>query len=502
MTSQRDFRGEITVSSRIVDYLSSGLYESPAACLKELINNSYDADANTVQVFVKPDADRIIITDNGHGMDQEDFVRHFHRISESHKRDDSDRTPSGRKKIGKIGIGFIAANEICEEMEILSTKKGSPDLLRVTIFFDKMRQDLDQRRREHDEIAKADYRGTVDGTNTEDHFTHIFLKRVRGEARKILAGARSLRSETKGRSLYGLKPESVRDILADQGLVSWSEFDEYSQTLLRVAENVPVKYHDNWLPRNLLSRVRDFVQDVEHLNFKVEYDGSELRKPVVLFPRGSNSTSSPCFLRRFTYKGKNVSAKGYFYVQHGTIKPEELQGVLIRIRQAAVGNYDSTFLSFPVSEGSLIQRWISAELWVDDNLEDAMNIDRKTLRVAHPAYVELQTALHKELRSVISQARKELYEAGNIERKKVRTATAVARLQDIVRRDISPVSRTLAADLDATLKDVGQNPKSSTFSKRMSVVEFYEVVVDVARKTLPPKLFGKFLKKLMERLNR
>ena len=69
------FSGEIRVASRIVDYLSSGLYKSPAACLKELINNSYDADATAVGIFVKPDADRIIIEDNGDGMSREEFVR-------------------------------------------------------------------------------------------------------------------------------------------------------------------------------------------------------------------------------------------------------------------------------------------------------------------------------------------------------------------------------------------------------------------------------------------
>jgi hypothetical protein len=53
-------------------------------------------------------------------------------ISESHKRDDADVTMLGRPKIGKIGIGFIAANEICDVMEIISTKAGSTELLEAT----------------------------------------------------------------------------------------------------------------------------------------------------------------------------------------------------------------------------------------------------------------------------------------------------------------------------------------------------------------------------------
>src|SRR6185312_2916380 len=488
VASSKHFKGEITVSSRIVDYLSSGLYESPAACLKELINNSYDADATLVEVFVKPDADRIIISDNGHGINRADFQRHFTRISESHKRDEGDETSTGRKKIGKIGIGFIAANEICDEMEIISTKKGSGESLHVTIHFDRMRQDLAERRRKGDDIAKADYTGEVEQAEISAHYTHVFLKRVRGEARAILAGAEPARPNAKARSLYGLRTESVRHILADQSLPSWTEFDEYSRTLLSVGLNVPVPYHSEWLPRRESQRLRDLVAEVADLNFSVEYDGTEIRKPIVLFPR-DKSAGEACFIRRFTYKGTHVAARGYFYAQHGTIKPEELQGSLIRIRHAAVGSYDSSFLDFPTSEGSLIQRWISAEIWADDRLEDAMNIDRRTLRVAHPAYVELQRAVHAELRAVISEARKQLYETHNVERRKTRAADAISYMRQVVRRDVAPTNASVAAVLDRTLRVAEARPETSQLSRRLTVAEFYEIVVEVARETLPPRAF-------------
>src|SRR5207248_3158986 len=104
-----------------------------------------------------------------------------------------------------------------------------------------------------------------------------------------------------------------------------------------------------------LRRVGPIMSSVAKLDFRVEYDGSDLRKPIVLFP---NERDAPSFVHPFSYIGDSVSAVGYFYAQHGTIKPEELQGVLIRIREAAVGEYRSDFLEFPTSEGSLIQRWI------------------------------------------------------------------------------------------------------------------------------------------------
>src|SRR4051794_17079486 len=138
------FEGEIKVASRIVDFLSSGLYETPAACLKEIVNNSYDADATRVHVLVKPDADRIIISDDGIGFTRDEFVQHFERVSESHKRDEDDKTDTGRPKIGRIGIGLIAANELCQKMVINSTRKGEPEQMWVSIDFEAMREDLSE----------------------------------------------------------------------------------------------------------------------------------------------------------------------------------------------------------------------------------------------------------------------------------------------------------------------------------------------------------------------
>jgi hypothetical protein len=131
-----------------------------------------------------------------------------------------------------------------------------------------------------------------------------------------------------------------------------------------------------------------------------------------------------------------------------------------------------------------------------------MNIDRRTLRTAHPAFGELQRVLHKELRAVISHARKHLYEAGSAKRTKARTAVAVTQLQDIVRREVAPVDAAVAADLDASFQRVGRRREATLLSRRVNVAEFYEIVATVARETLPPKVFAKFMRRLTERLNR
>ncbi len=498
MIKNNEFRGEIVVASRIIDHLSSGLYESPAACIKELINNSFDADATRVNVFVKPDADRIIIEDNGSGMDRIDFEKNFKKISESHKRDESDVSPSGRPIIGKIGIGFIAANEICDVMEIISTKAGSTELMEVSIQFGLMRQAPSERKRSGEDFAKADYYGSVSETDPDSHYTKVFLKQIRGEAKVILAGVGTSEFSTGKRSLYGLRPDSVYKKLIDGNLPTWSEFDAYSKNMLEVGLNVPVRYHDNWIPSNLRCEVQDIDHHVAQLNFVLFIDGSEIRKPIVFKPENKKSLIS-----KFEFEGKYVAAKGYFYAQHGTIKPRELQGLLVRIRNAAVGGYDPSFLGYSLSLGTLLQNWISAEIMADDRLEDAMNIDRRTLRIAHPAYAELQRAVHEHLDKLIKRVRHEIYSTGSEIRRAVIAKKIEEKIINIATQEIADIAPTVAKEMvtawsDATSDQIGQKK----LLHKYTVDELYELVIEVAKEVLTSDQLNNFLTRLTERLRR
>lgn len=497
MPSDNTFSGQITVSSRIVDYLSSGLYETPAACLKELINNSYDADAKTVNVFVKPDADRIIIEDDGIGMSRNEFEKHFKRISESHKRDETSLTPSGRPKIGKIGIGFIAANEICDVMEIFSTKEGSRELLHVSIDFALMRLDIEQRRQQGGDIAKADFSGEVTETHAASHYTRIFLQNVRGEAREILASARNRNRSHVAKSLYGLSRDSVVNALSSSDLKSWSEFDSYSQNLLRMALNVPVRYHQDWVPVSCKKGVDKFDKTTKKLGFSLFYDGAEIRKPIIL----RSGSDRRVLMKTFEVQGKSVSASGYFFARHGSLSPQDLNGVLLRIRHAAVGSYDSTFMEFPSNEGTLFQKWISAEIWADDRLEDAMNIDRKTLRIAHPSYVELQRALHEALSNFIKQVRTEIYESSRITHTSKKAQSTVESLGDLASSSVASVSKEAAKEMVASWRHVASDKKlQKKLVKKYTVADFYRIVLEVAKEILTPSLLVKFVSRLTKRL--
>lgn len=492
------FAGEIVVASRIVEDLSNGLYETPAACLKELINNAYDADATEVNVFIKPDADRIIIEDNGHGMSKPEFVKHFSRVSESYKRDESDETESGRSKIGKIGIGFIAANELCDIMEIHSTKEGSSELLRVEINFHVMRQERQERERDLDEVSKGDYEGEILEADQESHFTHIFLKKVRDNTREIFAGASELSVHVSGdKSLYGLSAESIKRELTDPKLKSWTEFDAYSRNLLNVGLNVPVEYYQDWIPDPANAELTDFREFTRQLQFSLHFDGSLVLKPVIF-----SADPEAMFIKRFEFQGHYVSASGYFYAQHTAIKPQELQGLLIRIRNAAIGDYDQSFLGFSPSTGPILQSWISAEIWASDELEQAMNIDRQTLRVDHPAYRELQTAIHEELSSVIQKARSDLYGKKSTKRKEKQAREIVQAISGIGDR-LNYVTPETAAELRNTWATVEREEKGvKRILRKYTVAELYETTLEVAEEVMTPEQLQEFTKLLTARLSK
>lgn len=494
--SSKPISGEIRVTSRIIDHLSSGLYETPAACLKELVNNAYDADASVVRIFVKPDADRIIIEDDGFGISAAEFQRHFDRVSESFKRDGSDATPSGRPVIGRIGIGFIAANEICDRVELISTKAGSGELLHVTIDFAKMRRPVTERRRD-DDIAKADYEGAIERAELGDHYTWLFLSGIRGESRRILASVAREDRASGAISLYGRAPASVAKILGNSNLQNWGQLDAYSENFVHVGLNVPVPYLPGWIPAQWAGAAASFTKQVAALGFRVEVDGAPLSKPTI-FPPPERS-----LFAKFAFTGKHVSATGYFYAQRFGLKPQNLQGLLLRVRNAAVGEYDPGFWGFPSDEAPLFQSWISGEIWAGDGLEDAVNIDRRSLRVVHPAYEELRGSIHEFLHGFFKRVRAELHsEPAKARRQGVAVAES-QRVSDVVTEPSAAVSASTRQLIQSAwrIPDAADDQRAvRDLLRKFTVSELYRVAIEAARESLTPEQADKFIEALTRRL--
>lgn len=116
---------QLNVDPRILELLGPNLYTNIYYVLAELIANAYDADANNVYIIAKSDSIRI--EDDGHGMsyDKGDIGRYLNIAGVSRVKEGDSFTKSGtRRKMGRKGVGKLAALSVSEEVDILTVADG------------------------------------------------------------------------------------------------------------------------------------------------------------------------------------------------------------------------------------------------------------------------------------------------------------------------------------------------------------------------------------------
>lgn len=122
---------KITVDKRIITILSGSTYNNFPKALKEIITNSYDADASEVRISIDINGETITVEDNGLGLSESDFD--FYLRIAGKTRSARDYTLSGRKRIGQFGVGFLSVFPFCRTYNIESKKKGSPEIVFASI---------------------------------------------------------------------------------------------------------------------------------------------------------------------------------------------------------------------------------------------------------------------------------------------------------------------------------------------------------------------------------
>lgn len=127
----------LQTDERVIARVTDGIYRLPGSAIRELVSNAYDADAS--RVVIKTDAprfDKISVEDNGVGMTPEALAHMLLHIGGSAKRqnvgkslgvtnaENSLLSPSGRKLIGKIGIGVFSVSQLTHTFQIITKTKG------------------------------------------------------------------------------------------------------------------------------------------------------------------------------------------------------------------------------------------------------------------------------------------------------------------------------------------------------------------------------------------
>jgi len=111
----------LNVDPRILELLGPNLYTNIYYVLAELIANAYDADARNV--YIISNKDDIRVEDDGHGMSYENGdIKKFLNVAGISRSSENDSLTLSRtrRKMGRKGVGKLAALSVSEAVDIIT----------------------------------------------------------------------------------------------------------------------------------------------------------------------------------------------------------------------------------------------------------------------------------------------------------------------------------------------------------------------------------------------
>ena len=194
------------------------------------------------------------------------------------------------------------------------------------------------------------------------------------------------------------------DLTGRDGLIIFTMADDVRQA-------TPIKLDDDESIRSRLGLCSG--PQAETPPFSVTLDGIALQRPLHL-PKELAKKSrvpAPALLaakqddpfppKDHDRAGGALAFEGYLY-WNSKITPKDTAGVLVRIREASGTLFDPTFLNYQVSEQTRL-RQITAEIFVKQGLDTAINIDRESFNYSHPHFLYVQRWLHRALRLLVNR---------------------------------------------------------------------------------------------------
>lgn len=439
---------KIKVHEKVLGHLSRGLYRSPASALRELVSNAWDADARCVRMSTNfPTFFQVSVEDDGRGFTKKEFETLMEGgIGNSLKRPGEEFTPRGRPVIGRLGIGLLGIAQICGSFTIASNPGNGAGFKARVRLYDLLKEKLDS-----DSIVVKNGGSIKEVDIGEYEFIEDYNPKKRPTGTVVIADA--VHPTFTRVFQESLKFERYRDPARDwkKALATLSRFHslqelgDYWRLLWELAACCPIPYvSKDALPEGL---VADEHKTLAGYDFRLVVDGIQLFKPVRLRRNPYGYTTRKIEPQTQQVYGNELSFRGYIAVQEGAqLRPDELRGILIRIKNVAIGYYDASMLDYRFNEGPR-SRWVTGEIFVDRGLEDALNIDRDSFNRFHPEYRTLQSHVHELLHKQVFPKVYQQIEVRSGDRAKEKTKEHQRALKSVVSEVTgSPVSLKYAQD--------------------------------------------------------
>ncbi|RLJ77133.1 ATP-binding protein [Pedobacter alluvionis] len=330
---------KITVDKRIVQILSGSTYSNFPSAIRELITNSYDADASNVDISIDLENEIITVADNGKGMNESDFAFYLRIAGKSRKKENT-TTKMNRKIVGQFGVGFLSVLPFCERYLIETKKKGSAEIVYATIasteYFDESLRALDV-----DDIPITGGLRLDEGRINEQ-FTRIRLVGFSKLTRAYFNKEYSIASRRKTK--LNFDPMS---------LLKW-ELEEY----------LPLIYHPN---SDLHLQLNRYIDDQSIIPFNVYLNKQQLYRQTY--------ADNILEIQHEPIRIGEISFKYFFMSDYHTINPSEARYLLFRNLNVGVGERTTLGLG---QDGRIFGKLphITGEVQVLDGLNDLISVSR------------------------------------------------------------------------------------------------------------------------------
>lgn len=411
----------------------SGVYKPFIKAFKELISNSFDADAEQVSISFSDDFASVVVTDNGSGMNPFEFRGDFTRIGGSSRRWTSGKSPKGRQKIGSKGIGFLALARYADRMTVESFRPSIEEIefsttversvldvapylgvpipaslleqrISVNVTKGSSTQSLASRHYKFEpaqcRLRFPEYRGPVSVRLKVDCRSIAFRATLDFSRLLKLADQANLeqlsdfalidvfsceKKRKPGTSITvdGLKPFVRRELRSDRrrgnvkNVVSLSGLEQFNWHLSRCT---PVRYGETQRNADVVSLLKpSSLSTLNRLEVNHAGHSYELQRPIYPLQPSAPALGSD-LLSSVDIKENGLHCVGFLAGYESVIYPAEFRGISVRVRGVAIGDptfFGAEYLLTGAQKAALSQ--ITGEINVLSGLDavDALNPGRE-----------------------------------------------------------------------------------------------------------------------------
>lgn len=157
--------------AKIIETITSGLYDGNIYCLREYVQNSIDSGAKNIEIFFENGHEDLVIKDDGSGMNKNELER-------SLSIGISDKTI---EDVGWRGIGIWSGIPACKRI-VMITKKKNDNKFRIVIDNNRLRELYKSNRKAIDVLSEVTGDAEEQKLGKDESFENLHFTTVRLES--------------------------------------------------------------------------------------------------------------------------------------------------------------------------------------------------------------------------------------------------------------------------------------------------------------------------------